>query len=106
MTCLTLYVLVCIEVHLNGAQFVGEVVLMVSYRAFPQIGVDYGVKTVITDDLELKVNFWDLSGHPEFFEVRNEFYKDTQAVSPLSSQCPNVPCLCLVVSSHASYHAP
>ena len=24
------------------------------------------------------VNFWDLSGHPEFFEVRNEFYKDTQ----------------------------
>lgn len=44
------------------------------------IGVDYGVKTVQYDDgLELKVNFWDLSGHPEFFEVRNEFYKDTQA---------------------------
>jgi DnaJ homolog subfamily C member 27 len=25
-----------------------------------------------------QVNFWDLSGHPEFLEVRNEFYKDTQ----------------------------
>ena len=29
---------------------------------------------------ECKINFWDLSGHPEFFEVRNEFYKDTQGV--------------------------
>lgn len=27
-----------------------------------------------------QVNFWDLSGHPEFFDVRNEFYKDTQGV--------------------------
>ena len=27
---------------------------------------------------DVTVNFWDLSGHPEFFEVRNEFYKDTQ----------------------------
>jgi DnaJ family protein C protein 27 len=26
------------------------------------------------------VNFWDLSGHETFFEVRNEFYKDTQGV--------------------------
>ena len=23
-----------------------------------------------------KLNFWDFSGHPEFYEVRNEFYKD------------------------------
>ena len=30
--------------------------------------------------VEAKVNFWDLAGHPEFFEVRNEFYKDTQGV--------------------------
>ena len=27
---------------------------------------------------DVKVNFWDLSGHPEFYDVRNEFYKDTQ----------------------------
>ena len=28
----------------------------------------------------LKVNIWDFSGHPEFFEVRNEFYKETNAI--------------------------
>ena len=43
------------------------------------IGVDYGVKPVKLDRLgDFRINFWDLSGHPEFFEVRNEFYKDTQ----------------------------
>ncbi len=26
------------------------------------------------------MQFWDLSGHPEFFEIRNEFYKDAQGV--------------------------
>eukprot|EP00501_MAST-03F_sp_TOSAG23-6_P001882 GSMAST32.ASY1.ANO1.1960.1 assembled CDS len=40
--------------------------------------VDFGVKPVHIDGSTVKVNFWDLSGHPEFFEVRNEFYKDTQ----------------------------
>lgn len=42
------------------------------------IGVDYGVKPVQVDGAEVRVNFWDLSGHAEFFEVRNEFYKDAQ----------------------------
>ena len=42
------------------------------------IGVDYGVKPATVDGVEVRVNFWDLSGHPEFFEVRNEFYKDAQ----------------------------
>ena len=42
------------------------------------IGVDFGVRSVIIEDVEVKVNFWDLSGHPEFFDVRNEFYKDAQ----------------------------
>ena len=43
------------------------------------IGVDYGVKPVKIERVgEFRINFWDLSGHPEFFEVRNEFYKDTQ----------------------------
>jgi DnaJ family protein C protein 27 len=43
------------------------------------IGVDYGVKPVTIDRIgEFRINFWDLSGHSEFFEVRNEFYKDTQ----------------------------
>ena len=42
------------------------------------IGVDYGVKPVQIDGSDVRVNFWDLSGHPEFFEIRNEFYKDAQ----------------------------
>jgi DnaJ family protein C protein 27 len=42
------------------------------------IGVDFGVRSVEIDNTEVKVNFWDISGHPEFFDVRNEFYKDTQ----------------------------
>lgn len=42
------------------------------------IGVDFGVRSVVMEGKEVKVNFWDLSGHPEFFDVRNEFYKDTQ----------------------------
>ena len=47
-------------------------------RYIATIGIDYGVKPVKVEDLEVRVNFWDLSGHPEFFDVRNEFYKDTQ----------------------------
>mmetsp|Transcript_7563 Transcript_7563/g.18096 ORF Transcript_7563/g.18096 Transcript_7563/m.18096 type:complete len:196 (-) Transcript_7563:314-901(-) len=42
------------------------------------IGVDYGVKPHTVDGNTLKMNFWDLSGQPEFFDVRNEFYKDAQ----------------------------
>merc|ERR1711959_510863 len=47
-------------------------------RYISTIGVDFGVKSVMVDNVEAKVNFWDLAGAPEFFEVRNEFYKDTQ----------------------------
>jgi DnaJ family protein C protein 27 len=42
------------------------------------IGIDYGVKPVNIDGDDVRVNFWDMSGHPEFFEIRNEFYKDAQ----------------------------
>jgi len=49
-------------------------------RYIATIGVDFGVKPLVVQDYEVKVNFWDLSGHPEFFEVRNEFYKDTQGI--------------------------
>mmetsp|Transcript_4296 Transcript_4296/g.4298 ORF Transcript_4296/g.4298 Transcript_4296/m.4298 type:complete len:199 (-) Transcript_4296:35-631(-) len=44
------------------------------------IGVDYGVKPVDIDGMNIRVNFWDLSGHQEFFEIRNEFYKDAQGI--------------------------
>lgn len=30
--------------------------------------------------MDVRVNFWDLSGHDEFFEIRNEFFKDTQGI--------------------------
>jgi DnaJ family protein C protein 27 len=42
------------------------------------IGIDYGVKRVTVDGTEVRVNFWDLAGGQEFFEIRNEFYKDAQ----------------------------
>lgn len=44
------------------------------------IGVDFGVHQVNMLGKEVRVNFWDLSGNPEFFEIRNEFYKDTHGV--------------------------
>eukprot|EP00455_Lapot_gusevi_P042672 TRINITY_DN5092_c0_g1_i1.p1 TRINITY_DN5092_c0_g1~~TRINITY_DN5092_c0_g1_i1.p1 ORF type:complete len:193 (-),score=13.59 TRINITY_DN5092_c0_g1_i1:124-702(-) len=42
------------------------------------IGVDYGVKSIVMNEKETKINFFDLSGVQDFFEVRNEFYRDTQ----------------------------
>ncbi|CAM9451143.1 unnamed protein product [Scytosiphon promiscuus] len=42
------------------------------------IGIDYGVKPVKVNGESVRINFWDLSGHPDFFEIRNEFYKDSQ----------------------------
>jgi DnaJ homolog subfamily C member 27 len=49
------------------------------------IGVDYGVKKVAVAGYDVRVNFWDLSGQSDFFEIRNEFYKDAQGVSSLRS---------------------
>ncbi len=44
------------------------------------IGIDYGVTKVTVQDRNVKVNIFDMAGHPIFYEVRNEFYKDTQGV--------------------------
>ena len=55
-------------------------------RYIPTIGVDYGVKVVhptagaANVSEAVKINFWDLGGHQEFADVRNEFYADTQGV--------------------------
>ncbi|KAL3795875.1 hypothetical protein HJC23_002146 [Cyclotella cryptica] len=51
----------------------------------PTIGVDYGVKAVTkdTDDmssLSIKIDFFDLSGDPNYRDVRNEFYKDVDGL--------------------------
>lgn len=58
------------------------------------IGVDYGVKALKLADFEVKVNLWDLAGADEYFEVRNEFYKDAQGAV-----------LVFDVSSKASFEA-
>ena len=39
---------------------------------------DASFKQVNIKDREVKLNIFDMSGHPIFHEVRNEFYKDTQ----------------------------
>jgi DnaJ family protein C protein 27 len=74
-----------IKVISMGESEVGKSCLIKRYceekfvnRYLSTIGVDFGVKRVTIDNVEMRVNFFDLSGHPEFFEVRNEFYKDCQ----------------------------
>jgi len=42
------------------------------------IGVDFGVKPIRIGGEDVRVNFWDLAGHEDYFEIRNEFYKDAQ----------------------------
>ena len=36
------------------------------------------VKSVVVENHQVKANFWDLAGAAEYFEVRNEFYRDAQ----------------------------
>lgn len=43
------------------------------------IGIDFGVKPVEVAGAGLiKINFFDFAGGSEYFEIRNEFYKDAQ----------------------------
>ncbi|CAN2390176.1 homolog, partial [Pristimantis euphronides] len=51
------------------------------------IGIDYGVTKVQIREREIKVNIFDMAGHPFFYEVRNEFYKDTQGVILVYDVC-------------------
>ena len=44
------------------------------------IGIDYGVTKYNDNGLDVRVNIFDFAGHPIFYEVRNEFYRDTQGV--------------------------
>lgn len=43
-------------------------------RYVPTIGIDYGVKPIIVDGMDVRLDFFDLSGSPAYSEVRNEFY--------------------------------
>ena len=39
------------------------------------IGIDFGVTKVKVKERDLKINIFDMAGHPVFYDVRNEFYK-------------------------------
>ncbi|KAK2963336.1 putative GTP-binding protein yptV2 [Blattamonas nauphoetae] len=44
------------------------------------IGIDYGMKPISVGGTDVRVNLFDFSGADHYFEIRNEFYKDTQGV--------------------------
>jgi DnaJ family protein C protein 27 len=44
------------------------------------IGIDYGVTRLRIRNYDLRMNIFDFSGHPLFYEVRNEFYRDVQGI--------------------------
>ncbi|PAA61956.1 hypothetical protein BOX15_Mlig031791g2 [Macrostomum lignano] len=46
----------------------------------PTVGADYGFKVFRVDGIDLRVNMWDLSGYPEYLEVRNELYSGCDGV--------------------------
>jgi DnaJ homolog subfamily C member 27 len=76
-----------IKVITIGDEGVGKSCIIKRYceeRFIPKyictIGIDYGVKRVLVDGRETRVNFWDLAGGNEFAEIRNEFYKDAQGM--------------------------
>jgi small GTP-binding protein len=43
----------------------------------PTIGIDYGARQFSVDNIQFYAHFWDMSGDDSYFEVRNEFYGDT-----------------------------
>jgi DnaJ homolog subfamily C member 27 len=47
-------------------------------KYIPTIGVDYGVKPLALAGHDVRVNFFDLAGQPEYEVIRQEFYKDAQ----------------------------
>ncbi|XP_052812662.1 dnaJ homolog subfamily C member 27-like isoform X2 [Mya arenaria] len=46
----------------------------------PTVGVDYGFKIQNVKGYELRVHLWDLSGSPEYIDVRNELYGQSDAI--------------------------
>ncbi len=44
------------------------------------IGIDFGVKPVTVGGQLVRINFFDMAGGTEYYDIRNEFYKDAQGV--------------------------
>ena len=57
-------------------------------RFLPTIGVDYGAKALSIqvggEIVDVRVNFWNLSGDPDYAEVKNEIYEDKLKDIPIS----------------------
>lgn len=53
----------------EGSRFVSQYI--------PTIGIDYGARQFDVDNTHFYAHFWDMSGDDSYFEVRNEFYNDT-----------------------------
>jgi DnaJ homolog subfamily C member 27 len=45
-------------------------------RYIPTIGVDYGVKKMDIKNFKVHVNFFDLSGEPDYLTISKDFIKD------------------------------
>ncbi|XP_041374654.1 LOW QUALITY PROTEIN: ras-related protein Rab-13-like [Gigantopelta aegis] len=46
----------------------------------PTVGVDYGFKIQNIGGSDVRVHLWDLSGSPEYIDVRNELYTGSDAI--------------------------
>ncbi|CAH8554963.1 unnamed protein product [Schistosoma turkestanicum] len=46
-------------------------------KYLPTIGIDYGVFRTKVGMNELRVDIFDMSGNPSYYDIRNEFYNDT-----------------------------
>ncbi|XP_014778723.1 dnaJ homolog subfamily C member 27 [Octopus bimaculoides] len=60
------------------------------HKYLTTIGIDYGVTKVQIKNRDVRLNIFDMAGHPMFYEVRNEFYRDAQGallVFDLSRRC-------------------
>ena len=44
-------------------------------RYIQTIGIDYGVRALKLKQKQVKINFWDVGGSDDYFEIRNEFYR-------------------------------
>ena len=44
------------------------------------VGSDFFMRNLTTIDGNFQFNLWDLSGEPAYNEVRNEFFKESQAL--------------------------
>ncbi len=76
-----------IKVTSLGSQKCGKSCLIKRYcenrfipEYFATTGVDYDVKSATVGKDRVRVNFWDLSGDSDHFEIRNEFYRDSQGI--------------------------